>query len=119
MLLFQEIRAICENYTLNGLPVFPQGIPFTFWEQYLYLINNLLVNIAIITGCVFLVISLLLMSPWTALLIVAILIMMVVELAGFMGLVGLKLNPISVVSLITAGNKKESLLLEKYADHST
>lgn len=33
--MIKEIRAICDQYTEDGLAVFPIGIPFTFWEQYL------------------------------------------------------------------------------------
>ena len=102
-LALQEIRAIAENFTTMGLPNFPQGIPFSFWEQYFYLIKNLLINLGLITICVYFVVSLLLMSPWAGAIVVAILLMMVAELCGFMGLFGLKLNPISAVSLITAG----------------
>ena len=64
-------------------------------------------NIAVIGLCVFCVVGALLVNPWTALLILSILAMMVVELMGFMGLAGLKLNPISVVSVITAGERAE------------
>ena len=38
----KEIREICDLFTLEGLPNFPQGIAFTFWEQYLYLNGNLM-----------------------------------------------------------------------------
>lgn len=92
----------CEKFTDAGLPNFPSGLPFTFWEQYLHLTNNLLFAIVIITGAVFLVISLLLFNPWTSGMVVFIVLVMVVELAGFMGWAGLKLNPVSAVTIITA-----------------
>uniref|UniRef100_A0A914XVY2 SSD domain-containing protein n=1 Tax=Plectus sambesii TaxID=2011161 RepID=A0A914XVY2_9BILA len=98
----KDIRMRCEKFADAGLPNFPSGLPFTFWEQYLHLTNNLLVAILLITGAVFLVISLLLLNPWTSSIVVLIVLIMVVELAGFMGWAGLKLNPVSAVTIITA-----------------
>lgn len=98
----KDIRSVCERFTDQGLPNFPQGIAFTFWEQYLFLTGNLMQAISIITISVFCVISVLLFNPWAALMVVCILGIMTCELAGFMGLVGIKLNPVSAVTLITA-----------------
>ena len=98
----QEIRAICNNYTHTGLPNHPSGIAFTFWEQYLDLNWNLVVAISVISFAVFFVVSLMLFSPWAAACILLILLTMTVELAGFLGFAGIKLNPVSAVSLITA-----------------
>lgn len=80
----------------------PEGVPFTFWEQYLNLRQHLMTSLLIIICAVFGVISLLLMNPWTSAIVVSCLAMLVVELAGFMGLMNLKLNPVSAVTLITA-----------------
>ena len=96
------IRSVCDQFDANGLPNFPQGIPVTFWEQYLHLWSNLLQCVAIITCTVCAVISLLLMSPLSGLCITFVLVCCIVELGGFMGLVGLKLNAVSAVSLVTA-----------------
>ncbi|CAP23390.2 Protein CBG03294 [Caenorhabditis briggsae] len=98
----KDIRSVCDRFTDQGLPNFPQGIAFTFWEQYLFLTGNLMQAISIITISVFCVISVLLFNPWAALMVVCILGIMTCELAGFMGLVGIKLNPVSAVTLITA-----------------
>uniref|UniRef100_A0A7E4ZZF6 SSD domain-containing protein n=1 Tax=Panagrellus redivivus TaxID=6233 RepID=A0A7E4ZZF6_PANRE len=100
--MIKEIRAICDKYAEQGLDNYPSGIAFTFWEQYLDLTQNLMVAIGIIAFAVFCVISLLLFNPWAAACIMIILLMMTVELAGFLGLCQIKLNPVSAVSLITA-----------------
>ncbi|CAJ0585861.1 unnamed protein product, partial [Mesorhabditis spiculigera] len=100
--MIKDIRRICDNFTNEGLPNFPQGIAFTFWEQYLHLSGNLLKAIALIALAVFVVISLLLFNPWAAGIILIILICMTVQLAGFMGWAGVKMNPVSAVTLITA-----------------
>ncbi|KAK0396216.1 hypothetical protein QR680_001624 [Steinernema hermaphroditum] len=100
--MIKEIRGICDEYQALGIDTFPHGIAFTFWEQYLHLNDNLMNAISIIMAAVFCVISLLLFNPWAASCIMLILILMTVELAGFLGFVGIKLNPVSAVTLITA-----------------
>ncbi|CAB3404256.1 unnamed protein product [Caenorhabditis bovis] len=100
--MIEDIRGVCKRFTEQGLPNFPQGIAFTFWEQYLFLRGNLMQAIGIISLAVFVVISLLLFNPWAAAIIIFILTVMTVELAGFMGWMGIKLNPVSAVTLITA-----------------
>ncbi|KAF7638648.1 SSD domain-containing protein [Meloidogyne graminicola] len=94
--MIKEIRSICDNYTFEGFPIYPTGIPFTFWEQYLQLTFYLFISILIIATVV------LLFNPWAALMVAIIVVTMTVELAGFMGLFGVKMNPISAVTLITA-----------------
>uniref|UniRef100_A0A1I8B8P9 SSD domain-containing protein n=1 Tax=Meloidogyne hapla TaxID=6305 RepID=A0A1I8B8P9_MELHA len=86
--MIKEIRAICDRYTSEGFPVYPTGIPFTFWEQYLQLTFYLFISISF--------------NPWAAAMVAIIVVSMTVELAGFMGLFGVKMNPISAVTLITA-----------------
>ena len=70
--MIREIRAISENFTTQGLVNHPEGVvslqnfekisklllkAFTFWEQYLHLEYYLVLAIAIISVCVFLIIS--------------------------------------------------------------
>ncbi|CAD5215815.1 unnamed protein product [Bursaphelenchus xylophilus] len=100
--MIREIRAICEKYTDDGLPVFPSGIAFTFWEQYLHLSYFLVLAIVVIAAAVLVVISIIVFNPWAAAMVAIVVVSMTVELAGFMGLVGVKLNPISAVTLVTA-----------------
>uniref|UniRef100_A0A1I7XDY1 SSD domain-containing protein n=1 Tax=Heterorhabditis bacteriophora TaxID=37862 RepID=A0A1I7XDY1_HETBA len=40
--MIEDIRSVCDRFNEQGLPNFPQGIAFTFWEQYLHLTGNLL-----------------------------------------------------------------------------
>ncbi|VDN02911.1 unnamed protein product [Thelazia callipaeda] len=100
--MVKEIRAICDEFTAEGLNNFPSGVAFTFWEQYLHLSKNLFEAICVIALAVFFVISVIICNPWAAGIIVIILMVMTVELAGFLGLAGIKLNPISAVTIITA-----------------
>ncbi|KAL6736791.1 hypothetical protein Aduo_007103 [Ancylostoma duodenale] len=100
--MIRDIRSKCDYFVSQGLPNFPQGIAFTFWEQYLHLTYNLMTAIILIACAVFVVISILLFNPWAAFNVLLILIVMTVELAGFMGWAGVKMNPVSAVTLITA-----------------
>ncbi|ETN73455.1 hypothetical protein NECAME_18326, partial [Necator americanus] len=107
-----EVRAVCEQYTTKGLSNFPSGIAFTFWEQYLFLRWNLFCAICIIAFAVFAVISIMMFNPWAAAMVMVIVVIVTIELGGFMGILGVKMNPISAVTLICAvgiGKVKVSL----------
>uniref|UniRef100_A0A915HMS2 Uncharacterized protein n=1 Tax=Romanomermis culicivorax TaxID=13658 RepID=A0A915HMS2_ROMCU len=64
--MIQKTRSICEDFSEKGLPNFPDGLPFTFWEQYLDLRYNLIIALLMVIGSVFVVISILLINPWTS-----------------------------------------------------
>ncbi|CAG9535046.1 unnamed protein product [Cercopithifilaria johnstoni] len=100
--MVKEIRAICDEFNANGLPNFPAGVAFTFWEQYLHLSSNLFQAICVIAFAVFCLISIIICNPWAAGIILIILLLMTIELTGFLGLAGIKLNPISAVTVVTA-----------------
>ena len=98
----KQVRDICDNFQTRGLPNFPQGIPFTFWEQYIGLRFYLLLSLAAAITAVFLVISILLMSPWSAALIIFIVSSIVGQLFGALGIFGIKLSAVPAVILILA-----------------
>uniref|UniRef100_A0A672ZLW7 SSD domain-containing protein n=1 Tax=Sphaeramia orbicularis TaxID=375764 RepID=A0A672ZLW7_9TELE len=98
----ESVRAICSNYSRQGLPSYPNGYPFLFWEQYVSLRHWLLLSISVVLACTFLVCALFLLNPWTAGIIVLVLSLMTVELFGFMGLMGIKLSAVPVVILIAS-----------------
>ncbi|XP_064605910.1 protein patched homolog 1-like [Liolophura sinensis] len=98
----KEIREICDTFTEKGLPNYPSGIPFTFWEQYLHLRFYLLMALLCILGVTFVVICFCLMNPWAAAVVVFVLSMMVVELFGVMGIIGVRLSAVPAVILIVA-----------------
>uniref|UniRef100_A0A4W6CJS5 Patched 1 n=1 Tax=Lates calcarifer TaxID=8187 RepID=A0A4W6CJS5_LATCA len=84
----ESVRAICSNYSRQGLPSYPNGYPFLFWEQYVSLRHWLLLSYQ----CCILLLSLQ----------VLVLSLMTVELFGFMGLMGIKLSAVPVVILIAS-----------------
>uniref|UniRef100_A0A4W5M6M1 Patched 1 n=1 Tax=Hucho hucho TaxID=62062 RepID=A0A4W5M6M1_9TELE len=98
----ESVRAVCSNYSRQGLPSYPNGYPFLFWEQYVGLRHWLLLSISVVLACTFLVCALFLLNPWTAGIIVLVLSLMTVELFGMMGLIGIKLSAVPVVILIAS-----------------
>ncbi|XP_062849076.1 protein patched homolog 1 [Trichomycterus rosablanca] len=98
----ESVRSICEEFIRKGVPNYPNGYPFLFWEQYIGLRHWFLLAVSIVLACTFLVCAILMLNPWTAGVIVFILAMMTVELFGIMGLIGIKLSAIPVVILIAS-----------------
>uniref|UniRef100_A0A8C3FJ33 Patched 2 n=1 Tax=Chrysemys picta bellii TaxID=8478 RepID=A0A8C3FJ33_CHRPI len=99
----ESVRAVCEEAARErGVASYPSGYPFLFWEQYIGLRHWFLLAVSIVLACTFLVCAVLLLNPWTAGIIVAVLAMMTVELFGMMGLMGIKLSAIPAVILIAS-----------------
>ena len=98
----KEVRDICDSFQARGLPNFPFGIPFTFWEQYIGLRFYLLLALAAALAAVFLVISVLLMSPWAAALVIFVVSSIVGQVFGALGIFGIKLSAVPAVILILA-----------------
>jgi patched 1 protein len=78
--MIKEIRAICDRYTEDGLSVFPTGIAFTFWEQYLLLTWYLFLAIMTIATAVLVIISLIVFNPWVAAMVAIVVVSMTIEL---------------------------------------
>lgn len=68
----RDIRTLCEKFEEKGLPNFPTGLPFIYWEQYLGLRSYLWFALACIFIAIFLVISILLVNCWAAFVVVSI-----------------------------------------------
>lgn len=66
-----EIRAICDDFTSRGLPVFPVGVPFTYWEQYFGLRRTLGIGLLAVLGGLFLILTILLLNPVIAFIVVS------------------------------------------------
>lgn len=98
----ERIRQICDTFKERGLPNYPRGIPFTFWEQYIHLRFYLMLALMCVLCGIFLVLTITLMNPWAGLIVTAVLAMLVVELFGFMGLTGIKLSAVPAVILIVS-----------------
>ena len=71
-LFSQSVRAISEEFSAAGLPNYPSGFPFIFWEQYIWLGQHLLVAVAIVLSTSFVVMAVILCNFWAAMLIVSV-----------------------------------------------
>jgi patched 1 protein len=100
VLPLQEVRGICDSFAVQGLPNYPRGVPFTFWEQYVNLRFYLGLSLGCVFVAVFLVLTVVLLSPWTAVIVVTVLGLMTVQLFGVMGMIGIKLSAVPAVVLI-------------------
>lgn len=67
----QSVRALCEEFEKAGLPNYPSGIPFIFWEQYIWLGKHLMTAVAIVLSASFVVMAVILCNFWAAMLIVS------------------------------------------------
>ncbi|XP_063841882.1 protein patched-like [Scylla paramamosain] len=100
--MIQEVRAICRKFEERGLPNFPTGVPFTFWEQYIKLRFYLVLALLAVLTAVFLVLSVVLMNLWAAALVVLLLAALVLQLFGLLGVLGVKLSAVPAVLLIVS-----------------
>lgn len=97
--LIDSVRSICEE---SPIECFPQGVPFTFWEQYVHLLDFLLDGMLYALIAVAVVVAMVLASPYPPLVVALLVGLTVFEVYGAMGLVGIKLSAVPAVSLIMA-----------------
>ena len=98
--LLQNVREICDRFSADSLPNYPSGVPFTFWEQYIWLRRQIYIAISIALAVSFVVMAVMLFNIWAAALITLVLLMITVEMYGFMGLAGINLSAVPAVTLI-------------------
>lgn len=96
------VRGICTNFDERGLPNYPSGIPFIYWESYQDLLQYSAVAIAFILLFTFLISCLFLCSIRSALITVFMTVVLFIQTLGVMGFVNIKFSAISVVMLICA-----------------
>ncbi|XP_022648722.1 protein patched homolog 1-like isoform X2 [Varroa destructor] len=95
-----QLRLICARFEERGLPNFPTGLPFLYWEQYLHLRFYLGVATTLILVTVFIVISSVLLNLWSALLIVFVLAACVVQALGTLHILGMSLSAVPAVLIV-------------------
>jgi len=67
----QEVRTICESFAdARGLPNYPHGVIFTFWEQYVRLRFYLAMAAVAALAAVFITLAIILFNIVAALLVV-------------------------------------------------
>jgi patched 1 len=95
--VIRQVRELCAKFEERGLPNYPAGIPFVFWEQYLGLRQSLGVALVAALAWVAVTILALLLNPWMALLVAATLASCVLQVLGMLGALGVPLNAITGV----------------------
>nr|CAH8819134.1 unnamed protein product [Trichobilharzia regenti] len=102
--LVQRVRHITETATVQGVPVFPTGVPFTFVEHYMFIVRETAVAFGIFCAVITVSALILFSSPVTALLLVGI-GAVGGACSAILGLIvlNLALNPISACLLLLSG----------------
>ena len=101
--MIKHVRQVCTKFEdMRGLPNFPTGIPFTFWEQYINLRMWLLLALAAILTASFIMTSILMMSVWVGTVVVVVIGSIIVQLFGFMEFLGVNLSAVPAVIIILA-----------------
>ncbi|OTF71663.1 patched-like protein, partial [Euroglyphus maynei] len=98
----QDVRSVCQRFEERGLPNFPTGIPFTYWEQYLGLRFYMIIALLAVLIGIFFTTLILTCTLWTPVIIIAHLIINVLILFGFIGWIGIKLSALPAVILIVS-----------------
>ncbi|XP_037941550.1 protein patched-like [Teleopsis dalmanni] len=98
--LIGHIRDLSVKFETRGLPNYPSGIPFIFWEQYMTLRASLGLILCCSVIAAFFLVTVLLLSAWAALLVVVNVVASLVQIFGAMTLLGIKLSAIPAVILI-------------------
>ncbi|XP_037715754.1 protein patched [Drosophila subpulchrella] len=98
--LIGHIRDLSVKYEGFGLPNYPSGIPFIFWEQYMTLRSSLAMIMACVLLAALVLVSLLLLSVWAAVLVILSVLASLAQIFGAMTLLGIKLSAIPAVILI-------------------
>ena len=100
--LIGSVRNLCRRFEEKGLPNFPSGIPFMFWEQYMDLRSCLGIALLAALGSSVFVVGILLLNLWAAILVGISLAGVVLQLLGIMGLCGIKLSAVPAVLLVVS-----------------
>ncbi|XP_053962100.1 protein patched [Anastrepha ludens] len=98
--LIGHIRDLSVKFEGRGLPNYPSGIPFIFWEQYMTLRCSLALILCISLIAAFILVSILLLSVWAAALVVFSVVASLIQIFGAMTILGIKLSAIPAVILI-------------------
>ncbi|XP_029676323.1 protein patched isoform X2 [Formica exsecta] len=98
--LIGSIRKLCKRFEERGLPNFPSGIPFLFWEQYMDLRSCLGIALLAALSASIIIVGVLLLNMWATLLVGISLGAVVLQLLGIMGLFDIKLSAVPAVLLV-------------------
>lgn len=98
--MITSVRKVCTDAAKQGIHVFPEGIPFLFWEQYIALRSNFWQGLGYVFIALTLIIIPFVVNPLASLIIVGFIAMIIVECFGLMGIFAIKFSAIPAVSLL-------------------
>ncbi|KAI5073406.1 hypothetical protein GOP47_0011419 [Adiantum capillus-veneris] len=116
--IIRETRRFADNFNeeyFNGTnAVYAYGYPFLFYEQYLHSSHDLYMVVGFALVGVFLAVLIFQFSLSTSLIIALVLLMVDIEVYGFLYIIGAKLNSLSLVNLgIVVGMASEFTYLAR------
>jgi len=100
--LIGSVRQLCKRFEERGLPNFPSGILFLFWEQYMNLRSSMGIALLAALGVSILVVGFLLLNIWAAVLVGISLLGVIAQLLGIMSLFDIKLSAVPAVLLVVS-----------------
>ncbi|XP_059471270.1 protein patched [Neocloeon triangulifer] len=102
--MIKQVRKLCAKFEDKGLPNYPIGIPFMFWEQYLGLRQSLAVALVVALAAVSITILALLLNPWMVLLVAITLASCALQVLGMLGAFGIPLSAVTgVITVLGVG----------------
>uniref|UniRef100_A0A915HZ61 SSD domain-containing protein n=1 Tax=Romanomermis culicivorax TaxID=13658 RepID=A0A915HZ61_ROMCU len=101
----RNARAIAENITKTigrqDIEVFPYSVFYVFYEQYLTVVHDAIVQLVFSLVAIFFVATVLLgLDPWSAAMIVATIILILINLMGLMYFWSISFNAVSLVNAV-------------------
>jgi hypothetical protein len=100
--LLKDVRNIIEDWRAYGMSSYPRGITFTFYEQYINLRRHLYLAVGLILVACLAATSVLLLSIWSGVIMVIMLLLTAFEVYGFLGMAGIQFSAIPCVSVIVS-----------------
>ncbi|KAI9281405.1 patched sphingolipid transporter-like protein [Umbelopsis sp. AD052] len=98
---YASARRIAEDISKeHGIEVFPYSLFYVFFEQYTYIVKMALELLGLAIVSIFLVTAAILGSVRSALIVMVMVIMILVNVVGIMTLWGVSLNAVSLVNLV-------------------
>ncbi|XP_071455100.1 protein patched [Hetaerina americana] len=98
--LLRSVRELCARFEARGLPNFPAGIPFLFWQQYLGLRGALAAALGAAIAAAWAAAALLLLDAWGALLVASASAATLIQMMGVAATLGVRLSAIPAVLLV-------------------
>ncbi|KAG8230581.1 hypothetical protein J437_LFUL004494, partial [Ladona fulva] len=98
--LIRSVRELCSRFEARGLPNFPTGIPFLFWQQYLGLRGALAAALGAAIAAAWAAAALLLLDAWGAALVASASAATLIQMMGMAATLGVRLSAIPAVLLV-------------------